>query len=64
MIELSTVVHEMIHSFGNHHMQSRSDRDAYVMVLEKNMKKKGVGNYRKVSEVVYTPQNSKWILIN
>ncbi len=31
------VIHELLHSLGMHHEQSRNDRDTYIQLLEQNM---------------------------
>lgn len=42
-----TVIHEMLHSIGFIHEQSRPDRDKHVKVFNENIKKKMLHNFKK-----------------
>lgn len=42
-----TVIHEMLHSIGFIHEQSRPDRDKYVKIVWENIKKKLKSNFQK-----------------
>jgi len=44
---IGTVMHEMMHSLGIIHEQSRSDRDEFIKVRYENIKKDLVHNFRK-----------------
>lgn len=44
-----TVIHEFLHTLGFFHMQSASDRDNYVRVIEKNIKPQFKSNFDKYS---------------
>ena len=47
---LSTVVHELGHSIGFYHEQSRHDRDDYVVIHWDNIKQYKDGNFHKVNK--------------
>ncbi|XP_076824439.1 uncharacterized protein LOC143470290 isoform X1 [Clavelina lepadiformis] len=44
----TTVAHELIHTFGFEHEQSRPDRDGYVKVNYENIRKGMDGNFKKI----------------
>ncbi|XP_037087234.1 blastula protease 10-like [Pollicipes pollicipes] len=46
---LGTVTHEIGHSLGFFHEQSRSDRDRYVSILWENIEASGKSNFERVS---------------
>ena len=43
----STIKHELMHSLGIYHQQSRSDRDDHVKILWKNIDEKFLGQFNK-----------------
>ncbi|XP_076114385.1 uncharacterized protein LOC143082550 [Mytilus galloprovincialis] len=42
-----TAVHEMMHAIGSQHEQTRSDRDNYMTIIEKNIQSGREGNFQK-----------------
>lgn len=44
---IGTIVHELLHALGFHHMQSAHDRDNYVRINWKNIKKGYKSNFMK-----------------
>jgi len=48
-ISRSTILHELIHTLGFDHMQSRSDRDEFVHVLWQNIEKDEYNQFDKVN---------------
>ncbi|XP_052765114.1 zinc metalloproteinase nas-6-like [Mya arenaria] len=44
-----TIIHELLHSLGFHHEQSRPDRDNYVTIHYNNIKSGEEGNFKKYS---------------
>ncbi|XP_023236137.1 tolloid-like protein 1 [Centruroides sculpturatus] len=47
---VSTIMHELGHAIGFHHEQNRPDRDNYINVMFKNIKKGHKSNFRKMAE--------------
>jgi len=56
---VGTVIHEMLHTIGFIHEQSRPDRDKYVKILKENIKSGLEHNFEKYTrgEVVSLPAN-------
>ena len=54
-LKLGTIAHEVGHSIGFFHEQSRPDRDDYVVVNEDNVEPDVLGNYKKrTPDLVFT----------
>jgi Astacin (Peptidase family M12A) len=50
---LYTIVHEFLHAIGIYHMQSATERDEYVRIVEENIQAGTLSNFRKYgSDVV------------
>lgn len=53
----ATVMHEVMHSLGFFHEQSRTDRDNYVIIYEENIKAGKEGNFEKFNDLGYLGYN-------
>ena len=47
---IGTVMHELLHSLGQGHEQSRGDRDAYVTIMKSNIKDGRGHNFEKITK--------------
>lgn len=55
-----TVIHEMLHSIGFIHEQSRPDRDKHVRVFNENIKKKMLHNFKKYPRHIVSNLGEKY----
>ncbi|ALC39805.1 maker524 [Drosophila busckii] len=46
---LGTIVHEMLHSLGFYHQHASAGRDAYIRIIDRNIKKHLMDNFKKQS---------------
>lgn len=53
----ATVIHEVMHSLGFFHEQSRNDRDNYVVIYEENIQDDKGHNFEKIADQGYTGMN-------
>lgn len=57
---IGTVVHEFIHALGFYHMQSASDRDDFVYILEENIEKGTEHNFKAYNATTVTSFNVRY----
>lgn len=55
--DVATVMHEVMHSLGFFHEQSRNDRDNYVIIYPENIKDNKFHNFEKVVDMGYQAMN-------
>lgn len=48
---LGQIEHEVLHSLGIHHEQSRPDRDAYVTIIEENIQPKMLAQFEELPDM-------------
>ncbi|XP_050736686.1 zinc metalloproteinase nas-4-like [Eriocheir sinensis] len=53
--KFGTILHEMLHTLGFFHEQSRTDRDSYVKIIWKNINDDYQSNFRKYSSAMVGP---------
>lgn len=51
--KIGTIIHEILHAIGLYHEQSRSDRDDFIEIVTKNIRKKSLVNFQKLRPNVY-----------
>lgn len=56
-MKLGIIVHEMLHTFGFLHEQSRTDRDSHVRIISENIKPKQASDFVKFPTRLATTLN-------
>lgn len=54
---IGTIIHEILHAVGLFHEQNRSDRDEFIGIVTKNIRKKSLVNFNKFKPNIYDAED-------
>jgi len=54
------VIHELLHTLGFFHEQSRTDRDTYVKIIEKNIRSAALNNFAKYGKEIINDHGTSY----